>query len=273
MKTALVTGGNSGIGKETAKGLVKNGFRVFIASRNVEKSQAVIDEICIEYPEAQIAAVELDLSDLEQVKTFAEVFKKRVPVLDVLILNAGIFALHSAKTKQGFESQIGINHLGHFLLTKILLETVLSAHQGRIIVLSSIAHWWAGLNIDSFKGGRFHNPVSTYGQSKLANLLFAKQLADNLAATPVLVNAVHPGMIDTDIMNDIPSWAKSTISKLFSSPEVGAESSIFLATSPDVVWRGELVINCKRARCSPWVTKKSAELLWQESERLIAPYL
>lgn len=273
MKTALVTGGNSGIGKETAKGLVQAGFRVFIASRNLEKSQHVIDEISSEFPGAQIAAIELDLADLEQVKKFAIAFQARVPVLDVLILNAGIFSLRAVKTQQGFESQMGVNHLGHFLLTKLLLKTVLAAPQGRIIAVSSIAHWLSSAKIQKFYGGRFHNPVSTYAQSKLANLLFIKQLAENLATTTVLVNAVHPGVVDTEIMNDIPSWLRGSISKLFSSPKVGAESSIFLATTPDLSWRGELVASCKPVSCSPVVTKQAAKSLWQDSEKLIAPYI
>lgn len=273
MKTVLITGGNSGIGKATAEALAAQGFRVFIAARDLEKSERAIADIAAAVPGAQIAALKLDLSDLDQVKSFAEDFRRRVPVLDVLILNAGLFPTHKQLTAQGFEMQFGVNHLGHFLLTKLLLDAVKAAPQGRIVVVSSIMHWLGRINFGSFRGEKFYNPVVAYGQSKLANLLFAQELSRRLEGTGISVNALHPGGVDTGIARDLPKIAQKIYSAVTISVEKGAASSIFLASAPEAAGlHGEFVTNSKPAWHSPLARPATAEKLWQVSEELVAGY-
>lgn len=271
MKTVLITGGNSGIGKATARRLVEQGFRVFIAARDLQKSEAALTEISAAVPGAQIAALKLDLSDLEQVRVFAEDFRRRVPVLDVLILNAGLFPTSKQLTAQGFEMQFGVNHLGHFLLTNLLLNSLKSAPQARIVVVSSIMHWLGRINFGSFRGEKFYNPVVAYGQSKLANLLFAQELSRRLPGSGIAVNALHPGGVDTGIARDLPKLIQRVYAALTISVEKGAESSVFLASAPEAAeLHGQFIMNCKPARFSPLAKQATAEKLWQVSEELIA---
>lgn len=269
MKTVLITGGNSGIGKATAHALAAQGFRVFIAARDMQKSQLALAEISAAVPGAQVLALKLDLADLEQVRAFAEDFRQRVPVLDVLILNAGLFPLSKQITAQGFEQQFGVNHLGHFLLTNLLLDSVKAAEQGRIVIVSSILHWLGRINSGSFRGERFYNPVVAYGQSKLANVLFMQELARRLESTRIRVNALHPGGVDTGIVRDLPRIAQKIYSMMTVSVEKGAQSSIFLAAAPQAVeLHGKFIRNCKPMMVSPLARQATAEKLWQVSEEL-----
>ncbi|MGH8492290.1 MAG: SDR family oxidoreductase [Moraxellaceae bacterium] len=273
MKTVLITGGNSGIGKATAQALAAQGFRVFIAARDLEKSERAISEIAAAIPGAQVAALKLDLSDLDQVLAFAEDFRRRVPVLDVFILNAGLFPTRKQITAQGFEMQFGVNHLGHFLLTQLLLENLKAAGPARIVVVSSIMHWLGRINFGSFRGEKFYNPVVAYGQSKLANLLFAQELSRRLEGTGIAVNALHPGGVDTGIARDMPKFAQKIYAALTISVERGAESSVFLASAPEAAaLHGQFIINCKPALHSPLARPATAAKLWQASEELLSAY-
>lgn len=273
MKTVLITGGNSGIGKATALALAAQGYRVFIAARDMKKSEQALAEISTAVPGAQVLALKLDLSDLEQVRSFAADFRQRVPVLDVLILNAGLFPTRKQLTSQGFEMQFGVNHLGHFLLTQLLLDSVKAAPGARIVVVSSIMHWLGRINWNSFRGEKFYNPVAAYGQSKLANLLFAQELSRRLEGTGIAVNALHPGGVDTGIARDLPKFAQKIYGALTVSVEKGAESSIFLASAPEAAeLHGSFIMNCKPAWHSPLAKAATAEKLWQVSEELVAGY-
>ena len=267
MKTVLITGGNSGIGKATAEQLVAKGFQVFIAARDQAKSAEAVADIRRRYPQAELEALSLDLADLEQVRHFAAEFRARVPVLDVLILNAGLFPTSKQLTAQGFEMQFGVNHLGHFLLTSLLLDGVLAAPAGRIIVLSSIMHWLGRIDFSSFTGQKPYNAVRAYGQSKLANILFTQELARRLQGTRVTVNAVHPGGVDTGIARDLPALAQKIYSLTTISAEKGARTSVFLATSDSVAGvSGKFFSTCKARRVSPLATPATAARLWAVSE-------
>lgn len=269
MKTVLITGGNSGIGKATAHALAAQGFRVFIAARDMEKSRAALAEISTAVPGAQLLALKLDLGDLDQIRAFAEDFRQRVPVLDVLILNAGLFPLGKHLTAQGFEQQFGVNHLGHFLLTNLLLDTVKAAEQGRIVIVSSIMHWLGRINVGSFRGEKFYNPIVAYGQSKLANVLFMLELARRLEGSGIRVNALHPGGVDTGIARDLPKIAQKIYAMSTVTAEKGAESSVFLAAAPEALaFHGEFIRNCKPMRTSPLAKQATAEKLWQLSEEM-----
>lgn len=266
MKTVLITGGNSGIGLATAKALAAQGFGVFIAARDMQKSELALQEIARAVPGARVEALRLDLADLDQVRAFAADFRARVPELDVLILNAGLFPTRRQLTQQGFEMQFGVNHLGHFLLTGLLLDAVQS-RRGRIVVVSSIMHWLGRIDFGSFRGEKRYNPVAAYGQSKLANILFTQELARRLTGTGVTVNALHPGGVDTGIARDLPRFAQKIYSLMTVSVEKGAESSVFLASAPAAAeLNGQFIRNCKPARVSPRATRATAEKLWQASE-------
>jgi NAD(P)-dependent dehydrogenase (short-subunit alcohol dehydrogenase family) len=269
MKTVLITGGNSGIGKATAEQLAALDFRVFIAARDRQKSAQALADIRSRHPHAEIEALPLDLADLDQVRNFAAEFKTRVPELDVLILNAGLFPAHKQLTMQGFEMQFGVNHLGHFLLTQLLQDSVVAAPAGRIVVLSSIMHWLGRIDFDSFTGHKRYNAVLAYGQSKLANILFTQELARRLAGTRATVNAVHPGGVDTGIARDLPAFAQKLYSLTTISAEKGARTPVYLATSPDAAGiSGRFFSSCKPRMVSPLARTVTAEKLWRISESL-----
>lgn len=271
MKTVLITGGNSGIGKATAERLVAQGCQVFIAARDQAKSAQAVADIRHRYPQAEIEALALDLADLEQIRHFAAGFRARVPVLDVLILNAGLFPTSRQLTAQGFEMQFGVNHLGHFLLTSLLLDSVLAAPGGRIVVLSSIMHWLGRIDFSSFTGQKPYNAVRAYGQSKLANILFTQELARRLQGTRVTVNAVHPGGVDTGIARDLPALAQKIYSLTTISADQGAETPVYLATSDSVASiSGKFFSKCKVRRVSPLATPETAARLWAASEQYCA---
>ncbi|KAJ1404720.1 hypothetical protein B484DRAFT_338029 [Ochromonadaceae sp. CCMP2298] len=216
-KTAIVTGGNSGIGLETCKALALAGCRVIMCSRDEDAAEAAI-KLEVQQPGlggyavdgGNIAVRKLDLSSLGSIKAFAEVFKATEERLDFLILNAGIMALPKREeTEHGWEKQIAVNHFGHFYLTQLLQEKMAASPYtaGRIVVLASSAHQFGQVKTEDlhYTKGRRYRSWEAYGQSKLANLLFAKGLADHLkdsgdANTRKLTAvAVHPGVIKTNL--------------------------------------------------------------------------
>lgn len=269
LKTVLITGGNSGIGKAAAQALAAQGFRVVIAARDMQKSQAALAAITAAVPGAQVLALKLDLADLEQVRAFAADFRQRVPVLDVLVLNAGLFPLQQQHTAQGFEMQFGVNHLGHFLLTQLLLDSLRAAPAARIVVTSSIMHWLGRLQPASYRGRKRYNPVLAYGQSKLANVLFTQALSRRLAAEGIAVNALHPGGVDTGIARDLPGFARRLYARFTVSPEQGADTLVYLAASAEAgTVTGGFFRNRRPMRTSPLATPARAEALWQQSAAL-----
>jgi len=210
-KTAIVTGGNSGIGLEVSKALAYAGARVILCSRSVKAGQSAVES---EIAQAglggytadtkNIIVKELDLNSLASIKKFATDFLATEARLDFLVLNAGIMALPNKEyTDAGFERQIGVNHFGHFYLTQLLQDKLLTTPHtaGRVVVLSSSAHNM-GKVVPSdlhYTNGRAYKGWEAYGQSKLANLLFAKGLADRLKGTPATAVSVHPGVIQTNL--------------------------------------------------------------------------
>lgn len=210
-KTAIVTGGNSGIGLETCKALAFAGAKVILCSRSVAAGQKAIDEeikreghgkYVVDSPNILVKA--LDLNSLKSVKAFADDFLKTEDRLDYLVLNAGIMALPNLEhTEDGFERQIGVNHFGHAYLTRLLLDKMKTTPEtaGRIVCLASSAHTMGNVDCNDlhYKNGRKYAGWSAYGQSKLANILFAKGLADNLEGTELTAMSVHPGVIQTNL--------------------------------------------------------------------------
>ncbi|MFC4142343.1 oxidoreductase [Pedobacter mendelii] len=208
-QTIVITGANSGIGLETSKVLSKKGAQVIMAVRNLQKGKQAVEEIQKEYPDAKMDLMVLDLADFDSIKKFADDFKSKYPQLNVLINNAGVMSPPNRETtKQGFEIQLGTNHLGHFLLTGLVLDVMKKTPNSRVAVQSSLAHkmkrYLADINFDDLNWEKIYNKDHAYGQSKLANLLFAYELDRKLKANniQITVAAAHPGFTKSNLQKD-----------------------------------------------------------------------
>lgn len=269
-RTILVTGCNSGLGLETLRVLSKRGARLIGAARTEDKARAA----CQGAP-GQPLPVACELSDPASVRACVEKVKRDGAELDAVICNAGIMALPKLQQAFGYELQFFTNHIGHFILVTGLLDQ-LSA-KGRVVMLSSTAHRRApreGIQFDNLSGERGYDGWSAYGQSKLANLLFAKELARRFAGSSRTANAVHPGVIATNLARHLPGFARAgfgLISPLFlKSAAQGAATQCYVAAHPAVAdVSGEYFADCNVA--TPTRLARDAGLarrLWQESERI-----
>jgi len=242
----VVTGANSGIGKATATELARLGARVVMVCRNRERGHDAREEIQataeMAHPSSE-DTVDLHIADLsvqEEVYHLGETIRADYDRLDVLVNNAGVFHDSREETVDGIEATFAINHLAPFLLTHLVLsrlkETAGRTGEARVITVSSEAHRGAGINFDDLNAEESYNPLQAYAQSKLANILFTHELARRMQGDGVLANAVHPGVVDTNIWRG-SGWI-SRIARLFSwlykKPEEGARSVVYLAASPEV---------------------------------------
>lgn len=238
-KTVVITGGNTGIGKETAMDLATRGAKVIIGCRNLEKGQAAVQEIQTRSGNEKVFVEKLDLSSLASVRQFADGILKNEPRLDILINNAGVMGCPYQMTEDGLEMQFGVNHIGHFLLTLLLLDLMKQSGPSRIINVSSLAHRFGTgvINFDDINAEKDYDPFAAYQQSKLANILFTRELSVHLEDTNVTVNALHPGLVNTDIQRH------SFISGLvffplrwyfFKTAEQGAQTTIHCAVSEEM---------------------------------------
>ncbi len=200
-KLFLVTGANSGIGFEVTRGLAQQGASVVMACRDLEKAAQAAGQVREEHPKAQLHVMELDLADLRSVRDFAEQFHRKYNRLDVLINNAGVMATPYRKTADGFELQFGVNHLGHFALTGLLLDLLKATPGSRVVTVSSYAHWFGFINFGDLNAEKFYYRWMAYTQSKLANLLFAYELNRRLARAgeDTFSLAAHPGSTVTQL--------------------------------------------------------------------------
>ena len=199
-KTALITGANSGIGYQTALELARHGAHVLLGCRNEAKGQAALERLRREAPGASAEVVQLDMASLASIRAFAAAFPGRGIALDLLINNAGVMALPRRElTEDGFERQFGTNHLGHFALTGLLLPALLAAPAPRVVTVASLAHRDGKIEFDNLQSERRYKPWEAYGASKLANILFAKELDRRARAahSRLLSLAVHPGVSTT----------------------------------------------------------------------------
>jgi NAD(P)-dependent dehydrogenase (short-subunit alcohol dehydrogenase family) len=228
-KKVLITGGNSGIGLETAKALIALGAEVIIASRDSQKTQYALNLLG-----KGALHLSVDLSDFDSVRNLAAAYLEQHDRLDVLINNAGVFPGKAQITQQGFEMQIGVNHLSHFLLSQLLLPALIETGASRVITVSSMLHQKGTIDFESFRGGGRYSAQKAYGQSKLANVLFALELAEKLRHTSVTSNVLHPGGVATDIVRDMPWLIRKLLGLIFISPEEGAKTSIMLAADPSL---------------------------------------
>lgn len=202
-KVIVVTGGNSGLGFESVKAFAEKGADVILASRSLEKGNLARTEIINEFPDSIIDVMQLDLGDLESVRNFADKFTKKYKKLDILLNNAGIMMTPYFKTKDGFEGQLGTNHLGHFALTGLLLGIILKTPGSRIVNVSSAAHKRGVMDFNNlqFENGKGYSPLKAYGRSKLSNLLFTYELQRRLESSnhSAIALAAHPGVATTNL--------------------------------------------------------------------------
>ncbi|MCP4810686.1 MAG: SDR family NAD(P)-dependent oxidoreductase [Proteobacteria bacterium] len=234
-KVALVTGANSGLGFQTARHLARAGAHVVLACRSHDKGLATAGKLVAESPEARVSSLELELASLASVRAAAATFADTHDRLDLLINNAGIMMTPFGKTEDGFERQIGVNHLGHFALTHGLRQVLAHTPGSRVVNVSSMAHRWGGLDLDDlfFDQGRAYSPRTSYGQSKLANLLFTR----GLVKRGVTALAAHPGIAMTDLLRHFEGrWyfgmAKPFMGLFLQSAEMGALPQLRAATDP-----------------------------------------
>ncbi len=275
MKTALITGGNSGIGKETARALVGLGWRVLIAARDAAKSRALVESIRAANPRAQIDWLSVDLSDFNGIEAFAAEVSHRLPVIDALVLNAGLYTRQLTTNHAGIELMFATTHLGHFLLTHHLLPNVRASSDGRIVVSSSVAHWMGGrMDLNTMprpSRSQFLQlaPFKAYGRSKLANMLFVRELAKRLQGTPIKVNGFHPGGIKSDFWRDTPGWVTALVDPFLVSEAKGAKTQIYLASHEGLSATGEYWSACRVRRGSPANRDPAlSRQLWQYSEQV-----
>ena len=279
-KTVVITGANTGIGKETAVGLAEMGATVVLACRNRVKAAAAAHEVRTLSENDDVHLVDLDLADLDSVTTCAKEILDNYERIDVLINNAGLQLKERTTTKQGFETTFGVNHLGHFLLTDLLLDRIRASAPARIVNLSSVGHNFArgGLPWDDLQHDTTRYTANgAYCESKLANILFTRELARRVPPEQVTVNAAHPGGVrsefgSSDDMGKLYGGFMKLGGLFLISAKSGARTSIHLASSPEVEGktggyyvRRKLHSGSKQSR-----NDESARRLWAVSEELLA---
>ncbi|XP_060576274.1 retinol dehydrogenase 12-like [Ruditapes philippinarum] len=237
-KTVLITGANTGIGKETARDLARRGARVLLACRDIVKAEKAAEDIRRSTGSDDVVIYNLDLASLTSVRQCAEQVINNEPRLDVLINNAGVMIMPYCKTEDGFEMQFGTNHLGHFLLTNLLLDLLKKSAPSRIINVSSSAHRMGHINFDDLNGEKSYSRVGAYAQSKAANILFTRELSKRLKGTGVTANSLHPGLINTELLRHAPLLSRiigfPVPYLVFKTVAQGAQTTIHCAVSKEL---------------------------------------
>lgn len=272
-KIALITGGNAGIGKATAEGIAQAGYITIIVSRNVEKGKLACQDIINKTGNPNVELLIADLSNQDSIRQLAKQFKAKYNHLDLLVNNAASFYDTLQYTSNHIEMQWATNHLAYFLLTNLLLPELKNSPSARIINVSSNGHYRANINFDDLNNEKNYNGLKAYGQSKLANVLFTYELAQQLAGTRITANALHPGVVKTDIGS---KFATGFIGKVWNllmklplsiPTNEGAKTSLYLALSPEVEGVTAKYFN----KCKPQPSSKIsynealAKKLWEHS--------
>lgn len=275
--TTLITGGNDGIGRNTALALARRGAHLLLACRNPERGEAAAANIRQQTGNERIQVIPCDLADFGSIRQAAAAVQGGVDHLDVLINNAGVFTTDLQKTTEGFELQFGVNHLGHFLLTHLLLDLLQSAPAPRIVNVSSAAHYGGDIDFGNLRGERGAAAYSgwpAYQQSKLANVLFTRELARRYPG--IHSNCLHPGMVRTRFANKDARWYVNlgwTLLKPFMrSVGQGAQTSVYLATSPEVAGISGAYFDQHQNQRRPSSRARDeglAKKLWEMSEEAV----
>ena len=277
--TVVVTGGNTGVGFETVAGLVDRGARVVLTARNPTKGANAAERIQARGGAGTVEVAPLDLASFASIRRFVRDVAPRLGSLQVLVNNAGLVQLDYGVTEDGFETTFGVNHLGHFLLTTLLLDQLQASAPARVVVVSSMAHRSArgGLDFGDLQSERGYSPIGAYNRSKLANIYFTRELARRLDGTGVTANALHPGFVASRLGRDGDGGLLGEIAMTLGRPFAvsaarGARTSIYLASSPDVAdVTGKYCGRCRAKRPSSVATDDdAARRLWSVSEELVA---
>ena len=276
MKTILITGATSGIGLHAAIDLARRGHRVVMVGRDPARTDEALAQVVTASGSSQVTTLLCDFSSQAAIRRLAEDFRARETRLDILINNAGQVNKRRLETVDGIEMTFAVNHLGYFLLTNLLLDLVLRSAPARIISVASIGHRQGTLDFDDLgfaRGG--YRIMRAYGRSKLANVLFAAELARRLAGTGVTSNSLHPGGVNTNIWSGAPLWAKPIITLLFKpffiTPEKGASYVVALATRPDLENVTGLYFEEDKVSTPAQLAQDPAlaRRLWEESAKLV----
>jgi NAD(P)-dependent dehydrogenase (short-subunit alcohol dehydrogenase family) len=271
-KICIVTGSNTGIGKETARGLLRLGATVILACRDAQKAELTRAELAAEAGHGSVSVMPLDLADISSIRAFAKQFRAEHKHLNLLVNNAGVWTTTRSTTVDGFETTFGVNHVGTFLLTHELLPLLLASTPSRIVVLSSSLHYRAAMNWDDLQcSARTFKGPAAYNQSKLANVLFTNALARRLKGKGVTVNAVHPGVVATELARAYPKLLVKLFHLFLLSPEQGAACTIHVSTAPELEGVSGLYFEKSKAKAASKAALDEAaqEKLWAATEQLL----
>lgn len=283
-KTVVITGANSGIGYCTALDMLKRGARVIMACRSMSKMEEAKTKLLEEVKEGQVILKTLDLASLDSVRECAKDINENEERLDILINNAGVMLCPPGKTKDGFDMQFGVNHIGHFLFTNLLLDLIKKSAPSRIVIVSSVAHGFGSIMWDDINQNDSFNSLKAYGQSKSANILHCLELNKRLEGSGVTCYCLHPGGIKTNLqqhlgdLSHLPFWSRIFVKTwqpalrvVGLTPEQGAQTSIYCAVAPEVEkFSGKYFTKCSvtapSAHCR---SPADAERLWKVTEEMI----
>ena len=261
-KTVLITGGSAGIGAFTAARLAELGAHVVVSCRDIEKGRRYFTD----HAAANIDILPLELGSFSSIRTFSAHVLSRYPKIDVLINNAGLLPVEYSRTEDGYESAFGVNFLGHFLLTQLLLDRLIASAPARIIHVSSAVHTRATPDIEAFfspskEQEKKFRWLKHYSQSKLANILHSNWLAEQLRGTGVTSNALHPGLVNTEIIRGFPRWMEWGWKWMSKTPQQGAQTSVYLASNEELREQSGLYfVNCKPAKTARFAQDASLAL-------------
>lgn len=275
-KIAIITGANTGIGKENAIDLAMRGGKVYIACRDQPRGEEALKDIKRVSGSDKVYFLQLDLASLDSIRNFSKKFHELESQLHILVNNAGVMACPKSLTKDGFEMQIGTNHLGHFLLTNLLLDLLKHSAPSRIVMVSSAGHKMSDIDKEDFMSERSYSKWKAYGRSKLANVLFASKLAKKLEGTGVTANSCHPGVVQTELGRHMSDTLRKYViapifGPFFKTPWEGAQTQIRLAVDPELEnVTGKYFSDCKEKipsraaqndETATWLYQKSVELV------------
>jgi NAD(P)-dependent dehydrogenase (short-subunit alcohol dehydrogenase family) len=271
----LLTGATNGIGKATALALAAKGMHLILTARNMDLAQRVRQEIISTTGNPDVDIVECNLASVLSIMACCREVQEQYDHLNILINNAGLWESQRKLSRDGIELTFAVNHLAPFLMTNLLLELLKRSgnaeHRSRIITVSSAAHARAVMNFDDLEGKQSFSGIYAYAQSKLANILFTKKLARLLHDEPVTANCLHPGVVDTNIFNNFPKIVQAVGRWFMLTPAKGAETTVYLATSPEVEHVTGEYFDKKRVRRSSKQSynEADADKLWEISKQYV----
>ncbi len=267
-KNAIITGATSGIGRITALAIAEKGARLVLPVRNMAKGEELKQEIGEKTGNTSVELISCHLDSLESIRQFAEEYKQKHDTLHLLVNNAGTWEVKRRESEDGIEMNFAVNHLAPFMLTYLLLDTIKASAPARIVNVSSSAHKQTKMNFDDLEGKKRWSSMRSYGQGKLANILFTRKLAKDLEGTGVTANCLHPGVVSTRLFDKMPLVFRKIFGLFMITPDKGAETSIYLAASPEVEGvSGGYFVKKKQARPTRHAMDMDvAERLWEVSE-------